>query len=251
MSQLHTFAKSVIVSLAIVGSVGGILNSSANCQAQSDRDFSSISLPPPPPIKGVKSGSSNVTIEPPPPPLPNESPTVSAPPPPPAPEYCYVGTWKVTDMSQYWLPIVQNFARGKLTTKPNEGNAQITFTKDGFSVFEARHFEQKYQLKSARQSDRINEYGLTIGGRATAEYKETEDKKLSFSEANYRRLRSQLNLGEDFNVTGEKLLFNLYGQEGEKSTTLPYDCLDRDTIVIKLPAPKTKKLIALKLTRVR
>jgi hypothetical protein len=269
MSQLITFAKSSILVLVIAGCAIGKLKDKANAEENSDRtgqSFSTISLPPPPQIEGLKSVSDrsatnavesasdrSATNKPQqnlqPPTAPSSSETVMIPPPPPTPKYCYVGTWEMSDLSQYWLPIVQRFAQTKVTSRLTNGKAQITFTRDGFSIFEARNFVQKYKLKFNQKGNKINEWGLTLRGSATAEYTESKGMKLSFSSPSYRWLRSQLDLGEDLNVTGERL-FNLYGAEGKKTVSLPYDCLDRDTIVLKLPVPKAKKSISITLKRI-
>jgi hypothetical protein len=159
-----------------------------------------------------------------------------------------VGTWEVRDLSQYWLPLVQKFAQTKVSSKKTQGRVQITFTRDGYTIFEARNFQQQYQPKSAPSKNKFNEFELTLQGRATADYTEKKGMKLSFSAPNYRWFNSQLNLGEDLNVTGDRL-FNLYGKAGQTTVTLPYDCLDHDTIVLKLQVPKTEKFISLKLKR--
>jgi hypothetical protein len=264
MSQFNTFAKSSILAVLITGSSFGMSDLMANPPSIAQQ----IELPPPPKIEPVESAlsksgnntrsaevipappppsNSNVVVVPPPPPSKTE--VVTIPPPPPNPEYCYIGTWEVKDLSQYWLPLVQKFAQTKVSSKKTHGRAQITFTRDGYTIFEARDFQQKYKPKSAVSKNKFNEFELTLRGRATADYTEKKGMKLSFTAPNYRWFSSQLNLGEDLNVTGDRI-FNLYGKGGKETVSLPYDCLDRDTIVLKLPVPKSEKLIALKLKRI-
>jgi hypothetical protein len=265
MSEFNTFARSASLALLIAGASVGMPDPMANRHSIAQQ----IELPPPPQIEPIesalnRSGVTNTRSPqeiPAPPsssprdvvavpaPQPKSSDVVVIPPPPPNPEYCYVGTWEVKDLSQYWLPLVQKFAQTKVSSKKTQGRAQITFTRDGYSIFEARDFQQKYKPKSAPANNKFSELELTLRGRATADYTEKKGMKLSFTTPNYRWFSSQLNLGEDLSVTGDKI-FNLYGNGGKETISIPYDCLDRDTIVLKLPVPKSARSIALKLKRI-
>jgi hypothetical protein len=181
--------------------------------------------------------------------LPLTSPIVSALPPKPNAPYCYVGTWQVSDLSAYWLPIVQNFTQAKVTEPRMVGYGKLTIAKDGRAAFEAVDLEQKYTLKTKDTGAKIDSLEFLLGGRAAARFKENSDSTLTFSSQNYQRLSSKLNLGEGMELNGDRL-FTIFGDRLSPTMTLPYKCVDTDNIVLKVPLPFGKQLVPISLKRI-
>jgi hypothetical protein len=239
-----------------------------------------VQIPPPPTIEAQSTSSVQVppppTIEPPsnpsvqiPPPttvpkiaivptnkvatptidLPLASPILSALPPQPSSPYCYTGTWQISDLSAYWLPIVQNFTQAKVTEPRMVGYGKLTIAKDGRAAFEAVDLEQKYTLKAKDTGAKIDNLEFLLGGRAAARFKENPDSTLTFSSQNYQRLSSKLNLGEGMELNGDRL-FTIFGDRLSPTMTLPYKCIDADNIVLKIPLPFGKQLVPISLKRI-
>jgi hypothetical protein len=181
--------------------------------------------------------------------LPLASPIVSALPSKPTVPYCYVGTWQVSDLSAYWLPIVQNFTQAKVTEPRMVGYGKLTIAKDGRAAFEAVDLEQKYTLKTKDTGAKIDSLEFSLGGRAAARFKENPDSTLTFSSQNYQRLSSKLNLGEGMELNGDRL-FTIFGDRLSPTMTLPYKCVDTDNIVLKVPLPFGKQLVPISLKRI-
>jgi hypothetical protein len=209
---------------------------------------SSVQIPPPPIAPKVAivptQKVANPTID-----LPLTSPILSALPPKPTVPYCYVGTWQVSDLSAYWLPIVQNFTQAKVTEPRMVGYGKLTIAKDGRAAFEAVDLEQKYTLKTKDTGAKIDSLEFLLGGRAAARFKENPDSTLTFSSQNYQRLSSRLNLGEGMELNGDRL-FTIFGDRLSPTMTLPYKCVDTDNIVLKVPLPFGKQLVPISLKRI-
>jgi hypothetical protein len=174
---------------------------------------------------------------------------LSALPAKPTVPYCYVGTWQVSDLSAYWLPIVQNFTQAKVTEPRMVGYGKLTISKDGRAAFEAVDLEQKYTLKTKDTGAKIDNLEFLLGGRAAARFKENPDSTLTFSSQNYQRLSSKLNLGEGMELNGDRL-FTIFGDRLSPTMTLPYNCVDTDNIVLKIPLPFGKQLVPISLKRI-
>jgi hypothetical protein len=207
-----------------------------------------VQIPPPPIAPKVAIVPTNKvatpTID-----LPLSSPIVSALPPKLNSPYCYVGTWQVSDLSAYWLPIVQNFTQAKVTDPRMVGYGKLTIVKDGRAAFEAVDLEQKYTLKNKETGAKIDSLEFLLGGRAAARFKENPDSTLTFSSQNYQRLSSKLNLGEGMELNGDRL-FTIFGDRLSPTMTLPYQCVDADNIVLKVPLPFGKQLVPIVLRRI-
>jgi hypothetical protein len=223
-----------------------------------------VAIPPPPTIEA----QSAPIVQIPPPPLapkvaivptqkvvtptidlPLTSPILSALPPKPTVPYCYVGTWQISDLSAYWLPIVQNFTQAKVTEPRMVGYGKLTIAKDGRAAFEAVDLEQKYTLKTKDTGAKIDKLEFLLGGRAAARFKENPDSTLTFSSQNYQRLSSKLSLGEGMELNGDRL-FTIFGDRLSPTMTLPYKCVDTDNIVLKVPLPFGKQLVPISLKRI-
>ncbi len=212
-----------------------------------------VKIPPPPTIQTKPSLTVKVPQSPPEAagsPAPDKiSPPVVAVATAPAKPYCYVGTWQINDLSPYWLPMVQNFTQAKVSNPRMVGYAKITITKDGRSLFEAFDLEQKYTLKSKDTGAKLDNLEFSLGGRATARFKENSDSSLTFDSQSYRRLTSKLNLGKGMELNGEKL-FTVFGDRDSPQIPMPYQCIDSDNIVLKLPLPVGKQLVPISLKRI-
>lgn len=182
-------------------------------------------------------------------PKPPPAPTVDIPPPPMGEPYCYVGTWQITDLSGYWLPTIQNFTQATIADPQMLGYAKLTINKDGNAVFEAVDLEQKYTLKSKETGAKIDKVSLSLAGNSTARFQVNTDSTLTFNSQNYQRTNTKLNLGTSLKLTGDRL-FMLFGDRDSPPVKLPYKCLDRDTIILRVPLPTGQKTIPISLKRI-
>ena len=177
------------------------------------------------------------------------APKVEIPPAPLGEPYCYVGTWQINDLATYWLPSVQTFTQAKVTEPQMLGYAKITIDKNGSAVFEAFDLEQKFTLKTKETGAKIDKIGLGISGNATARFQVNADSTLTFNSQNYQRLTTKVNLGNNVKLTGARL-FMLFGDRDLPPVKLPYKCLDRDNITLKIPLSTGQKLIPISLKRI-
>jgi hypothetical protein len=177
------------------------------------------------------------------------APTIEIPPPPMGEPYCYVGTWQIADLSAYWLPSIQSFTQATITDPQMLGYAKVTINKDGNAVFEAFDLEQKYTLKSKETGARIDRVSLSLAGNSTARFQVNADSTLTFNSQNYQRTTTKLNLGSGLKLTGDRL-FMLFGDRDLPPVKLPYKCLDRDNIILRVPLPTGQKLIPISLKRI-
>ncbi len=176
-------------------------------------------------------------------------PTMEIPPPPMGEPYCYVGTWQIADLSAYWLPSIQNFTQAKITEPQLLGYAKVTINKDGYASFEAFDLEQKYTLRSKETGARIDRIGLSLSGNSNARFQVNPDSTLTFNHQNYQRLTTKLNLGSSLKLTGDRLLM-LFGDRDLPPIKLPYRCLDRENMILRVPLPTGQKLIPIALKRI-
>jgi hypothetical protein len=220
-----------------------------------------VPIPPPPTIIVP---STSVPIPPPPPPVAptTDLPTVKPPieiavetPPPPravSPPYCYVGIWQISDLNAYWLPTIQNFTQAQITAPQMLGYGKVTLTKDGDATFEAFDLIQKYTLVTKETGAKIDKIELNLGGAITARFQVNPDSSLTFSSQNERRLTTTVKLGDGLKLTGDRL-FKLFGDAPVARVApqkLPYRCIDRDNLTLRIPAPTGQKLIPISLKRV-
>ena len=190
---------------------------------------------------------------PPPPTIVVPSTPVPIPPPRSASvPYCYVGTWQISDLNAYWLPTIQNFTQAQITAPQMLGYGKVTLTKDGDATFEAFDLIQKYTLVTKETGAKIDKIELNLGGAITARFQVNPDSTLTFSSQNERRLTTTLNLGDGLKLTGDRL-FKLFGDAPVAKVPpqkLPYRCVDRDNLLLKIPAPTGQKLMSIGLKRV-
>ena len=175
------------------------------------------------------------------------APKVEIPPSPIGEPYCYVGTWQINDLAAYWLPSIQTFSQAKATEPQMLGYAKVTINKDGNAVFEAFDLEQKFTLKTT-DGARIDKIGLGLSGNATARFQVNSDSTLTFNSQNYQRLTTKVNLGKNIKLTGDRL-FMPFGDRDLPPVKLPYKCLDRDNITLKILLPTGQKVIPISLKR--
>ena len=188
-------------------------------------------------------------LAPPPMSKPLTAPPMEIPPPPTGEPYCYVGTWQIADLSGYWLPSIQTFTQAKVTDPQMLGYAKVTINKDGNAVFEAFDLEQKYTLKSKTTGARSERIGVGLSGSGTARFQANSDNTLTFSSQNYQRLTTKVNLGNNLKLTGDRL-FMPFGDRDLPQVKLPYKCLDRDNITLKILLPMGQKVMPISLKRI-
>jgi hypothetical protein len=221
-----------------------------------------VIIPPPPTIViPAIPVSTPVPIPPPPPPvapagdLPTPTPPAviavetTAPARPVNEPFCQVGTWQISDLNAYWLPTIQSFTQAQITTPQMLGYGKVTLTKDGNATFEAFDLIQKYTLVTKETGAKIDKIELNLGGAITARFQVNPDSTLTFSSQNDRRLTTTLNLGSGLKLTGDRL-FKLFGDRDLPPTKLPYRCIDRDNLTLRIPAPTGQKLIPITFKRV-
>ncbi len=175
-------------------------------------------------------------------------PTVEIPPAPTGEPYCYVGTWQIANLNAYWLPTIQTFTQAKVTDPQTIGYAKVTLNRDGNASFEAFDFEQRYTLKKSNGA-RIDRIGVGLNGNAAARFQSNSDSSLTFNSQGYQRLTNKLNLGANLKLTGEKL-FVIFGDRDAPPIKLPYSCIDRDNIILRIPTPIGQKLVPISLRRI-
>lgn len=191
-------------------------------------------------------------------------PTVTAPIPPTVPiattiatveippsgvPYCYVGTWQINDLAGYWLPNLQNFTQAQVTNLQMLGYAKVTMTKDGRAIFEAIDLQQQYALKSKATGAKFEKIGINLDGASSAKFQPNSDGTLTFNSQDYRRLATRLNLGSSLKLSGDQL-FMLFGDRDLPPVRLPYKCLDRDRMTLRVPLPTGQNLMPISLKRV-
>jgi hypothetical protein len=177
------------------------------------------------------------------------APKFDIPPPPTGEPYCHIGTWQVTDLSGYWLSTVQSLTQSKVTAPQMVGYAKVTINKDGYASFEAVDLEQKYTLNDKNTGARLDRLGLNLSGSATGRFKSNPDNTLTFNSQNYQRLTTKLNFGSGLKLTGDRL-FTIFGDRDTPPVKLPYKCLDRDNVIIRMPTPTGQKLVPISLRRI-
>jgi hypothetical protein len=163
--------------------------------------------------------------------------------------YCYVGTWQVSDLRGYWLPTIQSFTQAQITNPKMLGYAKVTFTRDGYAIFEAIDLDQQYTLKSKGTGAKVDKISVNLAGRSSARFQSNQDGKITFNSQDYRRLTSKLNLGDSLKLTGDRL-FTFFGDKDVPTVNSSYKCLDRDNLTIKVPLPNSEKLIPISFKRV-
>jgi hypothetical protein len=216
-----------------------------------------LPIPPVPPVPPIPLVSpvppiSPISAIPPIPPIPSIPPivaTVVSVPTVSSEPYCYVGTWQITDLSAYWLPSIQNFTQADISDRQMLGYARVTITKDGHAQFEAIDLEQQYTLKSKETGSKIDKIGVNLAGNLRSRFQANPDSTLTFSSQIDRRLTTNLNLGANLKLTGDKL-FTFFGDRDLPPAKLPYKCLDRDNMMLKVPLPNGQKLIPISFKRV-
>jgi hypothetical protein len=167
----------------------------------------------------------------------------------PQPDGCYIGTWQIEDLSQYWLPTVQTLTQARIENPIGSGNAKLTFSADGKTQFEAKNFQQKYTLKSKTDRRAIDEIDLKLQGQATATYQVQGNNSLILANQTYDRLNTQLQLATGLELTGGNL-FRVYGDTNTAPTGIPYQCVDARRLKIFVPAPTRNRLLPINLRRV-
>jgi hypothetical protein len=163
--------------------------------------------------------------------------------------FCYVGTWQIIDLSAYWLPTIQNLTQAEIGDRQMLGYAKVTMTKDGYAQFEAIDLEQQYTLKSKETGTKIDKLGLNLAGNTKAKFQTNPDDTITFNSQDYRRLTTKLNLGSSLQLTGDRL-FTFFGDKDIQPSKLPYSCLDRDNMILKVPLPTGQKLVPISLKRI-
>ncbi len=200
-----------------------------------------LTAPTPPPVP-------KLSVAPTPPTKPIAAPTVDIPPPPTGEPYCYVGTWQVANLNAYWLPTIQTLTQAKVTDPQTIGYAKVTLNKDGNAAFEAFDFEQRYTLRK-QNGVKIDRIGVGLTGNASARFQSNSDSTLTFNSQGYQRLNSKLNLGANLKLTGDRL-FIIFGDRDAPPAKLPYSCIDRDNIILRIPTLSGQKLIPISLKRI-
>ncbi len=200
-----------------------------------------------PPSLTIDAATPKVAAAPPVPPAPS-APKVDAPPPPTGEPYCFVGTWQIKDLRAYWLQTIQYFTQANVTPTAPVGYIKLNLNKNGTATLEAFDFEQRYSLRVKETGVALDRLGVGLNGNAWARFQSNADNTLTFNSQDYRRLTNKLNIGLNFKLTGDRL-FTIFGDRDAPALKLPYTCVNRDNLVIRIPTPTGQKLIPVSFKR--
>ncbi|MHB8136467.1 MAG: hypothetical protein ACYDH1_19830 [Anaerolineaceae bacterium] len=164
---------------------------------------------------------------------------------------CLVGSWNLTDFSSYMESIKSNISQ--------ESNGDITFTSGDFSgsatfVFNPDHtsslitdnFTQSFTMIMSL-SDQPIEIPITliINGKSTAEYT-IEGKNITFSNQN----ENDILIAVDVAGSMTTMTQSLFGDPGTQKL-YQYDCIDSNTLSLKVIAVDNMDLAPLMLNKVQ
>jgi hypothetical protein len=157
---------------------------------------------------------------------------------------CLVGTWEVTDMSDYFAAVMAK-TKTNAAIVGQKGQLLYTFTPDGHAAIKAGPFQETVQAKvQGLALDMV----ITLDGQATSAYTSTPD-KITFTnpDNSHFKISATLNGQDMFAGTTPDDLAAAFGVSADpKYNTSSYEC-DGDTLKITPPV-QNAHAIALKRT---
>jgi hypothetical protein len=166
-------------------------------------------------------------------------------------ESCLVGTWQLTDFSAYMTSIEQNTASdsgGDMTMKSGDfsGSATWTFNADKTADFAADTFQQDFTMTTTAAGNPMDiPISLKINGTSSADYSIDGD-KVTFS----NQKQDSLNISVDVMGTSSPVDTSLMGNPGTVQL-YQFNCVDANTLSLKVIAVENVDLAPLTMTRVK
>lgn len=170
---------------------------------------------------------------------------------PAADESCLVGTWQLTDFGAYMSSIEQNTASksgGDVTMKSGDfsGSATWTFNSDKTANFSADNFQQGFTMTTTAASNAMDiPVNLKINGASSADYSVDGD-KVTFS----NQQQGNLDISVDVMGTSSPVDTSLMGNPGTIQL-YQFNCVDANTLSLKVIAVENVDLAPLTMTRVK
>ncbi len=153
---------------------------------------------------------------------------------------CLVGTWELTDMSDYFASVMSQ-ADNIAAIVGQNGRMLYTFTTDGRAAVKAEKFQELIELTT--QGLKL-ETILTVDGEANSTYTSTAD-TFTFSDPDNSafKLSATVNGQEMFSDTTPDELAAAFGVSNDpKYNTSTYEC-DGDTLKITPPVQKARAIV--------
>ena len=135
---------------------------------------------------------------------------------------CLIGTWEISDFSQYLASIAVRI-KTPFTITGREGNVRLTFGADGRAAMKADQW--KVTLTGKVQNVPLT-IVISINGAAAADYAAADGKIVYSNRQNDNMIMSStVNGAELFSGTSDELA-GLFGITGSNNAfnTLPYEC---------------------------
>ncbi len=131
---------------------------------------------------------------------------------------CIVGTWELTDLSEYMKSVVPDTG-GTLTYQGTSGSARYIFGADGKAQIQADNLQVSYKMGAGINLD----FQVGLNGSGTADYTVAEGNLLSTTNVNVDGLALTLTMGGvpfgDSSSLGSMIPFF-----GETSSAMPFTC---------------------------
>ncbi|PKO01060.1 MAG: hypothetical protein CVU42_01035 [Chloroflexi bacterium HGW-Chloroflexi-4] len=163
---------------------------------------------------------------------------------------CLVGSWNLTDFSAYMESIKNNISMDSggdvtFTSGDFSGSATFTFNADNTSKFVTDNFSQSFTM-AMNITDQTMELPitLTINGASSADYADKAD-QITFSNQNC----GDMLITVDIAGTASSMDESMFGEPGTQKL-YQYDCVDANTLSLKVIAVESMDLAPMILTRV-
>lgn len=164
---------------------------------------------------------------------------------------CLVGSWMLTDFSAYMDSIKNDISQDSggdftITSGDFTGSATLDFNPDHTSSFVSEDFSQSFAV-GVKISDQTMEIPVTliINGKSTADYS-IEEKNITFSNQN----ENDMLIAIDVAGSVTTLTQSMFGEPGTQEL-YQYDCVDANTLSLKVLSVDNMDLAPLILTRLQ
>ncbi len=172
-------------------------------------------------------------------PVPTATPAPTATPLPPSNSACLVGTWELSDMSQYMQSVIAQ-SGGAVEFVGQTGRITYVFGADGSAKVDAQDFSMKMSMTVEKLTFELN---ITISGGATSTFTAT-DETVTFSDGELRGLKfsATMNGTELFNSTPAELAAMFGVSPDPRYNTFGYQC-DATTLTYTPPIDAAQPVV--------
>ena len=172
-------------------------------------------------------------------PVPTATPAPTATPLPPSNSACLVGTWELSDMSQYMQSVIAQ-SGGAVEFVGQTGRITYVFGADGSAIVDAQDFTMQMSMTVEKLTFELN---ITISGGATSTFTAT-DEKVTFSDGELRGLKfsATMNGTELFNSTPAELAAMFGVSPDPRYNTFGYQC-DATTLTYTPPIDAAQPVV--------